>query len=227
MYMRKSYMKKILLVSAALFVSFPAYAVIPQSQEIVFDVVRNGEPFGQHRISFDQQGDETRVQIDIRMQYNLGPVTLFRYTHRNTEIWRGDQIVSMRSQTNDDGDAYAVDANWSGDAVKVSARLDDDTSRSLEAPASIYSTSYWNPVALEATQLLNTQKGRVEDVTVRNVGQEAIMAGGQRIVANRYKVDTVLPLDVLYDSVSKQWVGLDFKVRGSKITYRRANAVNP
>jgi len=220
-------MKRILLISAAVFFAFPAHAVIPNSNEIVFDVVRNGAPFGQHRIAFDQKGDETHVQIDIKMQYELGPVTLFRYTHSNSEVWRGDEIVSMRSQTNDDGDEYAVSAEWAADAVKVFAQGNGKDAQLFEAPTGIYSTSYWNPVALQSAQLLNTQKGRIEDVTVTYAGQENIIAGGQQVVADRYKVDTVLPLDVLYDSESKQWVGLDFKVRGSEITYRRVNAINP
>lgn len=208
-------MKKLLLVSTALLTSSPVFAVIPQSNQLVFEITRNGQPFGTHKISFDKQGTETHVQIDINMQYDLGPITLFRYKHSNTEIWEDDQILSMTSQTNDDGDNYAVSASW-GNVVKATANGAD-----FEAPANIYSTSYWNPAALKASQLLNTQKGRIEDVKVTNIGQEQIETANETVTADRYKVDTVIPLEVLYDTKTKEWVGLEFNVRGSDIKYRR------
>lgn len=218
-------MKRILLSTVVVFfVVSPAHAVIPDSNEIVFDIIRNGKPFGEHRITFDQQGDKTHVQIDINMRYSLGPVTLFRYTHSNEEIWDGDKIISVRSQTNDDGEKYVVDATW-GDVVKVDI-TDKGEKKTIEAPANIYSTSYWNPIALKAGQLLNTQKGRIEDVSVTKVGDEEALVGGESVMAERYAIDTVLPLEVLYDKKTKQWVGLDFEVRGSEITYRRSNALD-
>ena len=212
-------MRKILLLSTALLASPPAFGVVPDSNELVFQIIRNGAPFGEHKITFNQQGDETRVQIDINMQSDLGPITLFRYKHSNTEIWKGDKILSMTSQTNDDGDDYAVSASW-GNVVKATANGSD-----FEASANIYSTSYWNPIALKASQLLNTQKGRIEDVKVTKIGQEEAEAGNQIVIADRYQVDTVLPLEVLYDTKTKQWVGLKFNVRGSEIQYKRLTPI--
>ena len=207
------------LCFSALVIPHAAQAVIPDTQEIVFDIYRNGSLFGEHRVAFDREGERTFVDIDINMKYALGPVTLFRYEHQNKEVWSGDEILSMDSQTNDDGTAYNVDAQW-GKELDVEVN-----GEAYEAPPSIYSTSYWNPVALKSGQLLNSQKGQIEDVNVTYVGQDTIQTENESVKADHYKIDASVPLEVWYDTETKQWVGLKFSVRGSEIEYKRKTPV--
>lgn len=216
-------MKKILLLSSAIVLSQPAYAVIPESNQIVFDIYRNGEPFGQHVVKFKKEGDKTRVLIDIGMKYDLGPITVFRYEHRNEELWQGDKILSMKSTTYDDGDDYAVDATW-GDVVKVDVTKDEKES-AYEASPALYTTSYWNKVSLKADDLLNSQKGQIEDVEVTNLGRVDFATEHEKLKADHYKVEASVPLVLWYDAKTNQWVGLRFKVRGSDIEYRRVTPV--
>ena len=205
---------------ASVFITWPAQAVIPEQQILEFEILRDGQPFGSHKLSFSEQQNLTRVLIDIEMRYTLGPFTVFRYEHSNEELWKGDRLVSLTSQTNDDGDQYAVNATW-GDVLKV-----DANGERFEAPSDIYTTSYWNPVMLRQDQLLNTQKGEIEDVEVRFVGQEEFVTEQDVLKADHYKVNASLPLDVWYDSATKQWVGLKFTVRGSEIEYRRLTPID-
>ena len=125
----------------------------------------------------------------------------------------------MKSKTNDDGKAYAVDASW-GKGVEVEAN-----GERFEAPESLYTTSYWNPVTLKSDKLLNTQKGEVEDVRIQYVGQERFQTASETIDADHYKISASLPLEVWYDAKTKQWVGLKFAVRGSEIEYKRLTPV--
>lgn len=214
-------MKKLLFCSVFVFYAPPALAVMPDGGEIVFEILRNGSSFGEHRVRFEPQGDKTRVLIDIAMKYALGPVALFRYEHSNEEIWQGDRILSMTSQTDDDGDDYYVDARW-GEVLEVEAN-----GEAFDAPARIYTTSYWNPVGLKAGQLLNTQKGIVEGIDVRFEGRGDFMVLDEARKADHYRVNSKLPLDVWYDAKTQQWVGLKFSVRGSEIEYRRLTPIEP
>ncbi|MEM7651448.1 MAG: DUF6134 family protein [Pseudomonadota bacterium] len=197
-----------------------AQAVIPDSKEIVFQILRNGSDFGEHRVAFDKQGDKTNVQIDINMKYALGPVALFRYEHSNEEQWKGDTILSMDSQTYDDGDDYNVNASW-GNALTVQVN-----GESFETSPQFYSTSYWNPVTLEADKLLNTQKGQVEDIEVTYVGREDFTTGVETLQADRYQIESKVPIEVWYDAKTRQWVGLAFNVRGSEIEYKRLTPIS-
>lgn len=214
-------MKKLLLLTAVSCCAFPSFVGAAQNGEIVFEILRNGQPFGQHSLRFKPKGNDTRVLIDIEMKYMLGPVALFRYEHSNEEIWRGDRIVSMSSQTNDDGDDFYVDAQWGADAINVEANSDV-----YEGPSSVYSTSYWNKAMVKSSQVLNTQNGRIEDIAFNYQGRQDFDVQGVTLKADHYKVQSKIPLDIWYDSKSKEWVGLKFKVRGSDIEYRRLTPIN-
>jgi len=212
-------MKRFLLFSSAVFLSFPADAQVPESGEINFEILRDGSSFGEHRVRFEEDGGQTRVLIDIEMVYRLGPIALFRYEHSNEEIWRGDKIISMTSQTNDDGDDYVVNAIW-GDVLSVEVSKEGEES-AFDAPVDLYTTSYWHPSTLKATQLLNTQKGIIEDVTVTSAGREELPTQNGVIEADKYLIDASLPLEVWYEAGTQIWSGLRFDVRGSTIEYRR------
>ena len=212
-------MRKFLLTSAFCLIFVPAHAVVPDSGEIVFQILRNGSDFGKHSVVFDEREQETRVQIDINMKYALGPVAFFRYEHSNEEVWKGDRIVSLSSQTYDDGDDYSVQASW-GNVLSV-----DTNGKRYEAPKGLLTTSYWNPATLKSDQLLNTQKGQVEDIEVTYLGRKNFETAVEALKADHYKVQSKVPIEVWYDSKTKQWVGLKFSVRGSDIEYKRLTPI--
>lgn len=208
-------MKQILLFFLVFLFVKPVHAVIPDNGEIVFEIFRNGESFGMHRLQFEENGNQTRVLINIEMAYKIGPIALFRYTHSNEEIWQGNKIISMTSQTYDDGKDYTVNAVW-GDVLQVA--VNDQT---FEAPSQILTTSYWNPVTINSKRLLNTQKGVIQDIDVNYAGEVQIDGPQGPVAADHYKVMAKFPIDVWYDAKSREWVGLKFTVRGSEIEYRR------
>ena len=198
-----------------------ANAYIPQDGELIFNILRNGNNFGQHRLFFEKEQDGTTfVDVEIEMKFSLGPINLFRYEHRNSEMWQGDKIVALDSETYDDGDQYQVQAEWNKEGVDIIAQQNQ-----YNAPASIYSTNYWNPVILKADQLLNSQKGILEDINVTSLGTELFNVQGQDIEARKYQIEASIPIDIWYDLKTDQWVGLAFQVRGSDIRYERLTPI--
>lgn len=193
-------------------------APIPEDGKLKFKIERNGSDFGTHILHFsrDEKG-RTVVDIEINMSAGFGPFTLFRYEHTNREIWNGDQIISLESETNDDGESCFVSADWGEQNVKVTYQ-----DGAYRAPAATtYSTSYWNPVMLEAEQLVNSQKGQLEDITVTATGPRSMKIGGENRMADGYIINANVPIKIWYDQKTGQWTGLDFEIRGSRLTYHR------
>lgn len=216
-------MKKLLLSATTflLILSPSANAVVPDSNKIIFQILRNGNAFGTHKVVFDKNAqDQMVVSIDINMDFSIGPVTLFNYDHVNEEVWEGDQIVSLNSQTDDDGDDYNVNATWDDEKVRVTVNKD-----MFEAQRDVYSTSYWNPVTVQSDKLLNTQKGTIENITVKELPIEEIVVAGETRRAQPYEIEANVPIKIWYDVKTRQWVGLEFKVRGSQLSYKRLNPV--
>lgn len=190
---------------------------IPDNKEIHFQILRNGNSFGTHSMEFSENDKgQTVVNIDIRMDYYLGPINLFDYEHVNREIWSGNKILSVNSETYDNGEKYSVKAKWYEDYVDIQTQREV-----FDASAKIYSTSYWNKEMLKADQLLNTQKGNIEDVQITSLGVEDIISEGQNIKAQAYQIDANVPIKVWYAVDTQEWVKLRFTIRGSELEYVR------
>ncbi len=216
-------MKHIVLHTFVLMLSLTssALAVVPDNNKIVFQILRNGDAFGMHKIEFEKdESGELTANIDINMEFALGPITLFNYDHTNKEVWQGDQMISMNSQTDDDGTDYNVDANWGNDSVSITVN-----GERYEAEKSLYTTSYWNPVTIKSNKLLNTQKGKIEDISVTKLPTEELIVAGEKRTAQPFDIQASVPIKIYYDVETSQWIGLEFKVRGSEMVYKRLTPV--
>ncbi|MEQ8266590.1 MAG: DUF6134 family protein [Parvibaculum sp.] len=179
-----------------------------------FRVERGGDPIGTHEISFRREGEELHVSIDIRLAVTFGPITVFRYEHRNRETWRGGRLVALETTTNDDGTAYWVRARATEKGLEVTSSANG----TFMAPAGIIPTSYWNPATVTQTQLLDTQKGRIVEVSIAPVGETSVKAEGREIAARIYDMTGDLKLRLTY-SQNMEWLNVAFMARGSEVDY--------
>jgi len=187
--------------------------------DIAFNVVRAGEPIGSHKISFRRDGDQLMVDIAIDLEVRLAFIPVFRYTHRNSEVWRDGRLVRLETTTNDDGKHHKVLAV----AIEQGLRVTDSAGRSYLAPPDTIPTSYWNPQTVKRGELLNTQNGRMMPIRVESQRDSFAPLGE----ADHYRLVMIndndgTPIDVWYDKDSLTWVKLAFEARGSKISYALA-----
>ncbi|MBX3495269.1 MAG: hypothetical protein KF769_03410 [Parvibaculum sp.] len=195
--------------------ALPASSPDPaQAPALAFRVERGGSPIGTHSLSFTQADDALIVDIEIKLAVTFGPLTLFRYEHRNREVWRDGKLVSLDTETNDDGRKYTVSARASEDGLAVTSSAHG----SFTAPAGIIPTSYWNPETLTQTQLLDTQRGRIVDVTVTPVATREVALGGTAVTAREYEMTGDLKLRLLY-SLENEWLNVAFMARGAEVDY--------
>ncbi len=62
-------------------------------------------------------------------------------------------------------------------------------------------------------------------VRVTNMGRETIDVEGQRIQADRVRVQGTLTVDLWYDAQGR-WVGCEFTARGQRVEYRLTTALS-
>ena len=191
-------------------------APVPSTNQMAFSVWRKGSRIGEHRLSFRSDGDRLVVDIDIDLQVKFGFVTLFRYSHHNTEVWEGNRLVSLDSETYDDGSQYNLTVREADGALQV-----DGFSGRFEVPADTLSSSYWNPETIYHSRILDTQRGFLMDLNTEWLGKETIENAERPIGADRYRITGDLTMDIWYSDAG-QWVKLDFDARGSTISYRLA-----
>jgi len=182
--------------------------------EIRFDVLRNGKPFGSHSVSFDLAPDGTlTATTDVRLKAGLGPITVFKYELDATETWKQGQLVGLTGAVDDSGKDGFVEASRDGETLQV-----EGTEYSGAVPLGILPSSHWNIAQTEATQLLSTEDGELIKVNVEDKGADTVMVDGQAVEARRYLMDSDIDVDLWYDDQGR-WVKLAFEARGQQIEY--------
>jgi len=190
---------------------------VPPDRRLAFRIIRKGSVIGTHVINFGHDDERLTVSIAVDIVVGIGPIALFRYTHQATEQWRGNQLISMQTQTNDDGtrDRLTVRRDGLGLAVESSQVP------AYVAPADAYPGSHWNPQMLQRP-VINTQNGRLLRPHVIPLNREKVaFASGATVEARHFSVRGDANLDTWYDA-SPSWVALRFIAHeGSEIRYER------
>lgn len=204
------------MASAAL---VPAYGVPGRNARAAmpartdFAVFRNGSEVGYHRFDVQQSGNRTEISIEILLEVGLGPVVLYRYTHRNREIYESGRFLSFASETNDDGERYSVGAERVENRIRVTRSLDEDYETD---DLTLLPTTWWNPATKRANNLLDTQKGRIFEVAISPQQWEPVETPQGAVDAHRFQIDGDLTLTVWYDRDDRlvriyfPWKGDDF-----------------
>ena len=208
-------MKRGLLLAVAVLLGWSGWAGAAE-RPLAFDIFRKGELIGSHVIAFKPEGEALEVAVDIRLLVKLLFVPVYRYEHRNRELWQGDRLLRIDSRTDDNGEELSVRGIAGPDGFKVQAGED-----SYVAPLDVISTSWWNFATVKRRKLLNSQKGELMAVSVTRVGEEQVETAAGPIPATHYVVDGEAKLELWYDGEERlakiRFAGSD----GAPIEYRR------
>jgi hypothetical protein len=176
--------------------------------------VRNGENVGRHVIDISRNGDSTSVRISTNVVVKVAFIPVYRFEHQGMETWRGNQLVALKSQTNDDGTSHHLAVTAEGDHLRV----DGDGGEAMAA-ATILPASLWNSGIIYQTTLLNTLDGTQMRVAVADRGEEIVEAHGAQVPAHHFSISGGLNRDVWFDR-SKTLVRVQFAAKdGSTVTY--------
>lgn len=182
--------------------------------EILFDVYRNGERVGWHRVQFARDEAALTVQSEFRLRVRILFLTAYRFNYGSTERWRNGRLESLEVSVDDNGARSVLRAGRDGGLLRVSG----DAGR-YRADPTLMPTTHWNAAVLGRTRVLNTLTGRVNEVSIRAAGREAVETERGPVPATRYIYSGDLETEAWYDE-SGRWVKLRFTADdGSTITY--------
>jgi len=188
----------------------------PPGGALAFAVFRNGVRVGDHAMTFTGAAGAMTIVTRVAMTVRLGPVPVYRYSHRATERWSGGQFVGLETVTDGGGRKQSVSARRTAGGIVIQSGAGR-----VEAPATALPLTHWNPAAL-AGPLFNPQEGKLLKVSARRVGREAVKrADGGRVDAVRWTLTGEAQIDDWYDDAGT-WVALRGKLPdGSTMEYRR------
>lgn len=193
-----------------------AVADAPQAPApLKFEIIRNGSIIGHHDMTFTAEGDNVILEIDIAIKVDLLFVTVFRYEHHNREVWQGDHLLSIASNTLSDGKKGFLRGRDTPTGFEIETQKGKAT-----LPAGIMSTTYWRPTFLKQTQVMHSETGELLKISIADKGLETVEARGQKVQARHYEVRGDLNLDLWYDDTGTWVHGTTKGKDGSDIVYR-------
>ena len=180
-----------------------------------FKVFLDDSAIGYHQFSLKQQAGIQTLHIKAEFDVKFLFINVYSYRHDNIETWNGDCLVTLSSNTDDNGDAVFVRINKQDDDQII-----ETPSGSTLVNTCLRSFAYWNPDLLKSGQLLNAQNGDLIDVDFIRIGTESLTFNDTRIPSDRYRLQGKdLEIDLWY-SADKEWLGLQSTTEnGSKLRY--------
>ena len=181
-----------------------------------FGVFYAGDRIGVHAITYFPATGDTKISTEIDLVVKALFFTVFAYRHRSEEIWRAGRLISLTSETLEDGETI----NIAGAATPQGFRVVGKRGPFVASAATLTSNSLWSPAVLEQTTVVDAQHGGVIGVSARKVGDERIAIGSRRIDATRHSFITPYLAGSIWYDKENLWVRGDFERDGSKILYR-------
>lgn len=193
-------------------------AGVPASGRIHFDVFVAGSRDGFHTITFQRDGRDLLVNVDVKIRVRLMFITVFDYRQSVRERWRDGQLVSFESETVDGDNVDKVRGRVRDGGFYVESRR----AGPLEMPADILpTTAFWRRDAVGHDRFLDAARGDYRDVKVKDLGWQHTEQAGRQEFLKRYHVASSRNFDVWYDSAG-QWRRLEWSGFGVTASYIRA-----
>jgi len=165
-----------------------------------------------------RQGESVAAAIDVELTVRLLGLPIYRYRHHAQERREGPRLVAFEARTDDDGRV-----TWlNGAAEPAGFRLRTHEGEAL-LPPTVTASTWWDEAALGRRPWLNAQSGRLAEVEVRRMGNEAVARGAGQAMARHYRVDGDIRCEVWYAEADGAWLKCRFFSRrsGSDIDYVR------
>jgi Domain of unknown function (DUF6134) len=168
-----------------------------------FKVFLDNKPIGYHSFQITREGHHE--QLNTRADFNVTflKIPVYRYRHENVEHWHNQCLQSIASETDQNGELFAVQGAASAQGFRLTTNEGDTI-----LPACVSTFAYWDKAFLKHDRLLNTQTGEYLEVEVENLGMQTIPVRDATITANRYKIIAEeIDIDIWY-SGDGQWLAL-------------------
>ena len=159
----------------------PAAPLAPK--KLVFKIMRKGSPIGQYTIRISSKGPFTVVDVTTQIKVTVLFLTAYQLSQAGREIWKGDQFVSYKGKTDENGKMHVVSIVAGKDKTTVVS----NGHRSI-APEGAIPASLWNAQFLKEQVLIDPADGRQVPIKVVDMGLEPVTVQGQREMARHYHI---------------------------------------
>lgn len=185
-----------ILLAVLLAIPFAATARADDPRGIfIYAISRDGAPIGQQRMEFVNDGEKLRVLSHTELEVTLLGMSLYGFNQQVEEVRSDGQILSLTSEADDDGTDRKVNLTLQGDMLKGAY---NDNDRIIDPK--LITSLFWKKPQTGETQLIDTLRGKVKDVNVKDLGPETLTLAVGRIETHHYQMTGEWKRDLWYDA---------------------------
>ena len=189
-----------------------------QPSQWQFKVLLDNREIGTHHFTVSESNGQQTIQTEASFDVNVLFINLYRYRHQSTEVWQGNCLRSINSETDANGKPFLVAGKLVAGQANDNYFQINTVSAEKELPPCIMTFAYWNPAFLAEEKLLNSQTGIYEDVTITRLGEESFQLNGKPVVAIKYHIDLKAgPITLWYSANNFRWLALESVAAGGRI----------
>jgi hypothetical protein len=181
-----------------------------------FSILYKGHRIGTHAVSYSSATGEMLVKTEIDIEAKLAFFPAYAFSHRSEEAWRGGRLMSLNSETVEQGERLRVE----GAATNLGFRVLSNSGRFVASDTTLTSDDLWTPAMLKQAKVVDAQRGGVIGVNAREVGDEPLAIAGDRVQTTRYRFVTPYFAGSIWYDQANFWVHGEFERDGSKVQYQ-------
>jgi hypothetical protein len=181
-----------------------------------FSILYKGHRIGTHAVSYSSATGERLVKTEIDIEARLAFFPAYVFSHRSEEVWRAGRLMSLNSETVEQGERLRVE----GAATRRGFRVLSNSGRFVASDTTLTSDDLWTPAMLEQAKVVDARRGGLIGVNARKVADEPLAIAGGRVQTTRYRFVTPYYTGSIWYDQANFWVHGEFERDGSKVEYR-------
>ncbi|NBQ46400.1 MAG: hypothetical protein EBU39_02220 [Proteobacteria bacterium] len=183
--------------------------------KIEFDIYRNNEKVGYHKVTFSNKNGFKEVSTDVYFDIKLLGVSIYKYHSLGKEIYKDHKLIEFKSTTKDGNDKdycnitmsksgeYNFDGTTEGKFYKYSSKKDFSLG------------TWWNHDVLINNNFVLGQSCRSTETKITFLNKEEKFINNKKQIVQFFNVKGEgIDVKIGFTDNTLQWVSMDFSLKG-------------
>ncbi|MEY4390044.1 MAG: hypothetical protein RLZZ167_684 [Pseudomonadota bacterium] len=183
--------------------------------KIEFDIYRNNEKVGYHKVTFSNKNGFKEVSTDVYFDIKLLGVSIYKYHSLGKEIYKDHKLIEFKSTTKDGNDKdycnitmsksgeYNFDGTTEGKFFKYSSKKDFSLG------------TWWNHDVLINNNFVLGQSCRSTETKITFLNKEEKLINNKKQIVQFFNVKGEgIDVKIGFTDNTLQWVSMDFSLKG-------------
>ncbi len=185
-------------------------------QRIEFDIYRNNDLVGHHKVNVKKKGDNTKEIItDILIEVKILGIKVHTYKSYGVETYKNEELIEFKSKTQDGSDNDYCNIKKISDGKYSFDGMTENKKYIYELTEKFYPALWWNHESLLNNNYVLGQGCRNLKTKITFFNKETKKINDKNEVVNFYNIKgDNLDINIGYTEKDLKWVDMKFTLKG-------------